>query len=153
MHKQFHQLTGNFSYEKGCLPGRLFYSVYCLNFIFVDMSMNQIRLFNIFRKEMHLSDASAEEAVSAMQELAGFAIESKMHLLATKEVAILLKEDKSLLKPSMFSLKEEMILIKEELKKELHTTKVELRKAIYLSCFIQIIAMVGTVLAVVKFIK
>jgi len=95
--------------------------------------MNQIRLYNIFRKEMHLSDASAEEAVSAMQELAGFALESKMNLLATKEDVFLLKGD--------------MSLLKEELKKDIHTTKDDLYRAIYLSGFLQFIAMVGAVLA------
>ena len=69
------------------------------------MSMNQIRLFNIFRKEMHLSDASAEEAVHAMQELAGYAFDTKMNMLATKEDMFLLKEDMFLLKEDMSSLK------------------------------------------------
>ena len=97
--------------------------------------MNQIRLLNILRKEMRLSDASAEEAVSAMQELAGFAFDSKMNLLATKE-------DMSALKIEINSLK-----------KDIQTNKDDLHKEIYLSGFLQFIAMIGTVLAVIKFIK
>ena len=46
-----------------------------------------------------------------------------------------------------------MSLLKEELKKDIQTTKDDLYRAIYLSGFLQFIAMVGTVLAVVKFIK
>ena len=62
------------------------------------MSIHHIRLYDLFRKELHLSDASAEEAVSAMQELAGFALESKMNLLATKEDMVSIKGDMSLLR-------------------------------------------------------
>ena len=84
--------------------------------------MNQIRLFNILRKEMHLSDASAEDAVSAMQELTGFAFDSKINLLATKE-------DMSALKIEINSLK-----------KDIQTNKDDLYKAICLSGFLQFIA-------------
>ena len=83
-----------------------------------------------------MSDASAEEAVSAMQELAGFAFDSKMNLLATKE-------DMSALKIEINSLK-----------KDIQTNKDDLYKAIYLSGgFLQFVAMTSSVLAVIKFIK
>jgi hypothetical protein len=114
------------------------------------VSRNQIRLFNIFRKEIHLSDASAEEAVYAMQELAGFAFDSKMNLLATKEVILLLKENLSSLKIE-FSAKLDTEI--NSLRKDMQSDKNDLYKAIYLSGFLQFIAMIGTVLAVIKFIK
>ncbi|MDP9040681.1 MAG: hypothetical protein M3N30_01790 [Bacteroidota bacterium] len=118
--------------------------------------MNHIRLYNIFRKEMHLSDASAEEAVNAMQELTGFAFDSKMNLLATKGDISLLKGDISLLQGDISLLKEDMSSLKNEinsLKKDMHANKDDLYRAIYLSGFLQFVAMVGTVLTVIKFIK
>jgi len=105
--------------------------------------MNQIRLFNIFRREMHLSDVSAEEAVLAMQELAGFAFESKMNFLATKEDLSSLKIE--------FSAKIDTGI--NSLRKDMQSGKNDLYKAIYLSGFLQFLAMIGTVLAVIKFIK
>jgi chromosome segregation ATPase len=118
--------------------------------------MNHIRLYNIFRKEMHLSDASAEEVVNAMQDHTVSVFESKKNLLATKEDLSLLKEDVSLLKADISLIKGDLSYLKNEItsfKKEWRADKGDLYKAIYLTGFLQFIAMIGTVLAVIKFIK
>ena len=129
----------------------------------MELSMNHVRLYNIFRKEMHLTDESAEEAVHAMQELTGYAFDSKMNLLATKgDISLLkgdislLKEDLSSLKGDVSSLKGDVSLLKNEInsiRKDVMSNKDDLYKAICLTGFLQFIAMVGIVLAVIKFIK
>jgi hypothetical protein len=60
---------------------------------FVEMSMNQIRLYDLFRRELHLSDDKAAEAVYAVQEMEESAITSKKDALATKEDINTLKKD------------------------------------------------------------
>jgi len=102
------------------------------NFRFVEMSMNQIRLYDIFRRELHLSDDKAAEAVYAMQEMTESAFTSKKDVLATKE---------------------DIYSLKSELKKDIQDTKDNLYRAIYLSGILQFIAMTGSLLAIIKLMK
>ncbi|MDP4130478.1 MAG: hypothetical protein Q8918_05260 [Bacteroidota bacterium] len=51
------------------------------------MSINQIRLYDLFRKELSLSDDKAADFVLAVAEVAGSEAESQKQLLATKEDA------------------------------------------------------------------
>ena len=51
------------------------------------MSINQIRLYDLFRKELYLSDDKAADFVLAVAEVAGSEAESQKQLLATKEDA------------------------------------------------------------------
>lgn len=96
------------------------------------MSMNQIRLYDLFRKEMHLSDDKAAEAVYAFQEMTESAIASKKDMLATKD---------------------DIYSLRTELKKDLQDTKDNLYRAIYLSGILQFIAMTGTLIAIIKLMK
>ena len=90
--------------------------------------MNQIRLYDLFRRELHLSDDKAAEAVYAVQEMTESAITSKKDMLATKEDI-------------------------NTLKKEIQDTKDNLYRAIYLSGILQFIAMTGTLMAIIKMMK
>jgi hypothetical protein len=90
------------------------------------MSMHQIRLYNLFRREMHLTGDDAADAVYAVQGIAESAMSSKRDSLATKSDLDLVK-------------------------KEIQGSIGNLHKAVYISGFLQFIAMIGTVLAVVKF--
>ena len=90
--------------------------------------MNQIRLYDLFRRELHLSDDKAAEAVYAMQEIAESAMVSKKDSLATKE--------------DIYSLKSEV------------NFKIQdIYRAIYLSGILQFIALTASFLAIVKFMK
>ena len=94
--------------------------------------MNQIRLYNLFRREMHLSDDKAAEAVYAVQEMTESAFTSKKDVLATKE---------------------DIYSLRTELKKDIQDTKDNLYTAIYLSGILQFIAMTGTMMAIIKLMK
>jgi hypothetical protein len=102
------------------------------NFRFVEMSMNQIKLYDLFRREMHLSDDKAAEAVYAVQEMTESAFTSKKDVLATKE---------------------DLYSLRSELKKDIQDTKNNLYRAIYLSGILQFIAMTGSLLAIIKLMK
>jgi hypothetical protein len=94
--------------------------------------MNQIRLYDLFRRELHLPDDKAAEAVYAVQEMAESAITSKKDMLATKE---------------------DIHLLRSELKKDMQDVKDNLYRAIYLSGILQFIAMTGTLMAIIKLMK
>ena len=96
------------------------------------MSMNQIRLYELFRRELHISDDKAAEAVYAVQEMTESVITSKKDLLATKE---------------------DLYSFKSELKKDLQDTRDNLYRAIYLSGILQFIAMTGSLMAIIKLMK
>jgi hypothetical protein len=49
------------------------------------MSLNHIRLYNLFRRELYLTDEKAGEAVFAVQEMTESTMDSKKDALATKE--------------------------------------------------------------------
>jgi hypothetical protein len=94
--------------------------------------MNHIRLYDLFRRELHLSDDKAADFVMAVEGITGLAIDANKELLATKK--------------DIHSLEQSM-------RKEIRQSKEDVYKAIYLSGFIQFIAMLGSVLAIIKFMK
>ena len=118
------------------------------------MSVNQIRLYDLFRREMHLSDDKAAEAVYAVQEMTESAFISKKDVLATKEDIYSLRTE---LKEDIYSLrtelKEDIYSLRTELKKDIQDTKDHLYRAIYLSGILQFIAMTGTLIAIIKLMK
>ncbi len=99
------------------------------------MSMNQIRLYDLFRKELHLPDDKAAAFVKAVGEVAESEITYKSHLLATKD-------DIRVLKGDIHSL---------ELKIE--QSKTDIYKAMFLTGIVQLIAILSGTLAIVKWIK
>jgi hypothetical protein len=107
------------------------------------MSMNQIKLYDLFRRELHLSDDKAAQAVYAVQEMTESAFTSQKDVLATKEDLYSLKAE----------LKEDIYSLKSELKKDIQDTKDNLYRAIYLSGILLFIAMTGSLLAIIKLMK
>ncbi len=97
--------------------------------------MNQIRLYDLFRKELRLPDDKAAAFVKAVGDVVESEATSKNHLLATKEDIHVLKRD-------LHSL---------DLKIE--QSKSDIYKAIFLSGIIQFIAILSGTLAIVKLMK
>ena len=94
--------------------------------------MNHIRLYDLFRRELHLSDDKAADFVMAVEDITGLAIDANKELLATKK---------------------DIHSLEQSLRKEIQQSKEDVYKAIYLSGFIQFIAILGSVLAIIKFMK
>ena len=93
--------------------------------------MDQIRLYNILRKNFSQSDEQAAEFISAMGVAMCTGMNAKIQTLATKDDTKELKTDI----------------------KELKTDIRNLYKTIYLSGLVRFIAIVASVLAIVKFMK
>ncbi|HVY74405.1 MAG TPA: hypothetical protein VG890_06215 [Puia sp.] len=144
------------------------------------MSINHIRLYDLFRRELHLPDDKAAEAVYAIQEITDSSLASKKDELATKEDIGSLKEDINSLKEDIDSLKEDIYSFKLETKESIYLLKSEisssrtefiekfngvalktdlqnssdkLYRAIYLTGMLQFITMVGMLLTIVKLLK
>jgi hypothetical protein len=104
--------------------------------------MNQIRLYDLFRKELRLPDDKAAAFVKAVGDVIESESTVKNHLLATKDDIGILKSDMHFLKDDIHSL---------ELKIE--QSKTDVYKAMFLSGIIQILAILSGTLAIVKFMK
>ena len=127
--------------------------------------MNHIRLYDLFRRELHLADDKAADAVYAVQEIAELAIDSKKDAVATKEDIYSLKEDIYSIKSEInLKINSEINSVKSEInskinseinsvRKDIQDAKDNLYRAIYLSGIVQFIAMIGSFLAIVKLIK
>jgi hypothetical protein len=97
--------------------------------------MNQIRLYDLFRKELRLPDDKAAAFVKAVGDVVESEATGKNHLLATKEDIHILKRD-------IHSL---------DLKIE--QSKTDIYKGMFLTGILQLIAILSGTLAIVKFIK
>ncbi|CAL1518125.1 hypothetical protein [Chitinophaga sp. MM2321] len=105
------------------------------------MFSSNLKIYDIFRKDLHLSDDKAKELVLCFdQSLCNYHME-KQRELATK---LELYEVKAELKQDIHDLKT-------ELKNDIHETRSELRTMIFAVGLFQFIAIVGTVLAIVRF--
>lgn len=92
------------------------------------MNTIQIRLYDLFRKELNLSDDKAAAFVSAVEEVVELGVKHDTQKLSTKEDIHLL-----------------------ELK--LEQTKSDTYKAMFYTGLVQLIAILGGVMAIVKFMK
>ena len=114
------------------------------------MNTIQIRLYDLFRNELQLSDAKAAAFVSAVEEVVEQKEKETSHTNATKEdiqkLELKLKDDFQKLE-----LKIKDNIQRLELKNE--QSKNETNKAIYLSGLIQFLAILTSVIALVKLIK
>jgi hypothetical protein len=79
--------------------------------------MNQIKLYNILRTDLHLSDDKAADFVSAMETISGRGLDARIQSLATKD----------------------------DIR--------DLYKTIFLTGLVQFVAIVASVLAIVKFMR
>jgi hypothetical protein len=134
--------------------------------------MNHIRLYDLFRTELHLSDDKAADFVMAVEEISGSAFNTSKELLATKNDIQLLKEyihsiEQSIrkdmqsmeqsIRKDMHSLEQsirgDMHALVQSIRKEIQQSKEDTYKAIFLAGFVQFIAIIGSVLAIIKFMK
>jgi hypothetical protein len=90
----------------------------------------QIKLYDIFRKDLHLPDEKAQELVQTIDEAVKGEYVENLDGVATKE------------------------FVKEEIRRlelKIEQTKGELTRAIYFTNFIQFLAVVGSILAILTF--
>ena len=99
------------------------------------MSINQIRLYDLFRKELHLPDDKAAAFVIAVGDAVESGFANNNQLPATKN-------DFHILKDEMHDIKIDM-----------HSIKNDMYKAMFLSGIVQLIAILGGTLAIVKLIR
>ena len=99
------------------------------------MPISQIKLYDLFRRELHLPDEKAAVFVMAVGEMVGSSLENDRKSLATKM-------DVHSLEIQIHSL---------ELKIE--QFKTDIYKAIFWSNIGQLIAILGGMLAIVRFLK
>jgi hypothetical protein len=108
--------------------------------------MNQIRLYDLFRKELRLPDDKAAEFVRAVGEVAESEVNGKYDLLATKDDIRALKSDMHVLKSGMHFLRGDLEL-------KIEQSKTDICKAMFLTGIVQLIAILSGTLAVVKWMK
>lgn len=99
------------------------------------MTSVQIRLYDLFRKELNLPDEKAAAFVSAVEDVVDNELKNERQNLATKGDVLSVKED----------------IHKLEIK--LEQSKTDLYKAIFWTSIVQLFAILGGVLAIVKFMK
>jgi len=99
------------------------------------MNTIQIKLYDIFRKDLNMPDTRAAEFVAVVEEVIEQGVKKDSHELATKG--------------DVRNVEKEIHLL--ELKIE--QTKGDIYKAMFVSGVIQLIAILSGVLAIVKFMK
>ena len=126
--------------------------------------MDQIKLYNILRTDLHLSDDKASDFVSAMGAVLEWGLDTKIQTLATKndiqdtkndirELSLATKND---IQDTKNDIRELALATKNDIRELSLATKNDIRdlyKTIYLSGLVQFIAIVASVLAIVKFMK
>jgi|SRR5450755_2812835 dynactin complex subunit len=103
------------------------------------MSMSHIRLYDLFRKELHLPDDKASDFVVAVGEVSVWEADKNRQLLATKNDVHSLKEDiysfSSAITEDVHSLrselKEDIHSLRSELKEDIHSLRSELKEDIH----------------------
>jgi archaellum component FlaC len=102
--------------------------------------MSHIRLYDLFRKELHLPDDKASDFVVAVGEVSVWEADKNRQLLATKNDVHSLKEDiysfSSAITEDVHSLrselKEDIHSLRSELKEDIHSLRSELKEDINL---------------------
>ena len=130
--------------------------------------MNHIRLYDLFRRELHLSDDKAADFVLAVEDIAGWEVDTQNQLREIKEdvhcLEAKIKEDihslEAKIKKDIHSLEAE---IKEDIRSldvkiekssvKIEQSKAGISKAIFWSGIVQLMAILGGVLAIVKFMR
>jgi len=106
----------------------------------------QIRLYDIFRKDLHMADDRAQNLVSTINEALNDHSEHDREDLATKEFV----------KVEIGSVKDEIREVKTELwvvKDSVRSLEVKMTRSIYFANLIQFLAIVGAILAIYTFLR
>ena len=127
----------------------------------MEQAMDQIKLYNILRTDLHLTDDKAADFVSAMESISERGLDARIQALATKndirELTLATKNDiRELSLATKNDIRELSLATKNDLRDFSLATKNEIRdlyKTIYLSGLVQFIAIVASVLAIVKFMR
>ena|SRR5450755_4186282 len=93
------------------------------------MSMSHIRLYDLFRKELHLPDDKASDFVVAVGEVSVWEADKNRQLLATKNDVHSLKED---IYSFSSAITEDVHSLRSELKEDIHSLRSELKEDINL---------------------
>ena len=99
------------------------------------MNTVQIRLYDLFRNELQLSDAKAAAFVTAVEEVVEQKEKETSHANATKDDIRLVQKDIH------------------QLELKIEQSKNDMYKAIFLSGLIQFLGILGGLIAIVKFMK
>ena len=111
-------------------------------------NMASIRLYDIFRKDLHLPDEKAHELVQTINETVKGDLDDNLQGLATKEfVREEIIATKEFVRGEILAVKEEIHRV--ELKVE--QTKSDLTKAIFWTSLIQFLAIIGSVVGIISF--
>src|SRR5258708_39187043 len=117
------------------------------------MGMINIRLYDIFRKDLHLPDEKAHDLVEAIDETVKGSQEESLKGVATMEFV---KEEigatKEFVKGEIQATKD---FVKSEINRvelKVEQTKSELTKAIYLTSLIQVLVIIGSIIGIISFI-
>jgi hypothetical protein len=105
----------------------------------VEQAMDQIKLYNILRNALKMTEQDAGEFISAVGAITSRELDTKIQALATKD-----------------DLRELSLATKDDLRKLSLATKddiLDLNKKIYLIGLVQFIALVTSMLAIVKFMR
>ena len=145
----------------------------------MEQNMDQIKLYNILRTDLKLSDDKAADFVSAIENTAVREFDVRIQTLATKndlrELSIATKNDirqlsldihalsvatKNDINALSISTKNDIHALSIATKNDIHALSIatkndirDLYKTIYLSGLVQFIAIVASVLAIVKFMR
>ena len=105
----------------------------------MEQAMDQIKLYNILRNSLKMTDRDAGEFITAMGAVTSGDLETKIQALATKD-----------------DLRKLSLATKDDLRELSLATKndiLDLNKKIYLIGLVQFIALVTSMLAIVKFMR
>jgi hypothetical protein len=142
------------------------------NYSFVEEAMDEIKLYNILRTDLKLSDDKAADFVSAIGKTAERELDVRIQTLATKndlrelslatkndlrELSLVTKNDiQELSRATKNDIQELSLATKNDIRELSLATKNDIRdlyKTIYLTSLFQFIAIVASVLAIVKFMR
>ncbi len=115
--------------------------------------MDQIRIYNVLRNALKMSDQDASEFISAMGTMTNRELDAKIQLLATKDDILATKKDIQATKEEIHQL---ALVTKDSIYQLALSTKNDIRdlnNKIYLSGLVQYIAIIASILAIVKFMK
>ncbi|HEY4965854.1 MAG TPA: hypothetical protein VII28_05610 [Puia sp.] len=112
----------------------------------MEMSMHQIWLYDLFRKELRLTDDKAAAFVKAIEDVAESEGARKNHLLATKDDIQDIKSDVQVLRG-------DMQVLRGDLELKIEQSKNDVYRAMFISGIVQLIAILSGTLAIVKFTK
>ena len=121
------------------------------------MTLGNLKLYDIFRNDLHLPDNKAMEFVTALDELSEKHVSRQNELLATKEELLLtkseLKADILVLKQEIHTVATRVDYLSEKMasKVDLAEAKSELKNHFLTVTLVQLVVIIGTILTIVRY--